>query len=338
MRIADECSGGCHKVLIPFLELLLSLLRSSDDIGGYNRDVYSLLYRLCQMLAPARLISRRLEPAVVSVVVCAGYVNGINAELFKPSGDLLSGFEAIAFARFAYPFHHLINSETHHKRIVFSAALLDPFDYFLKESHSVLKTAAVFVLPMVGIRRQKLLDQISVSSVEFNDVDSRPFAPLRSIDEILLQLMDLPFAHGVHARRPMRSQRLIRRRLHREADPFLFHVKQHRRALIHQIHELRHTLSYGYHCRKRVYRTRKALPAGVMQLDRQLRSMAMELSDHLTHRFYVVIMAHCKLCICSSSRHVVDSADTRYDKANSPFSPFLIVIRESRCNLTARFA
>ena len=336
VRIADERSGGSNEVLTAFFKLLLSLFRSSDDIGRYDRYAHGLLDGLCQIFTPARLVCSRLEPAVICIIVCTGYIDGIHAKFFKSFGDPLSFLKTIALARLSYPVHHLVYGQTDHQRVVLSAALLDTGDDLLQKPHAVLEAASVLIFSVICIRRQELLDQIPVSSVELNNVYSGLLASLSRVDEILLELVDLPPAHRVHDSRSVRGFRSPGRSLHRKTDPLSLQPEKQWCALVHEVHELRHPLGDRDHYRERIEGASVALSARMMQLDSELGSMTVELSDHLAHRLDVIIMAHRKLRVSRRACHVIDSAYTRDNETDSPFGPLLVVIRESRCYLAAR--
>ena len=338
VRVAYESPGGRHKILAALLELPLRLLRSPYDIRGDDRYAYGLLYRLCQVFSPARLICGRLEPAVICIVIGARHVDGVDTEFLESLRDLLSGLKAVALARLSDTLHHLVDREAHDQRVILSATLLYASYYLFEEPHAVLKAAAVLILSVVGIRREELLYQVAVSSVEFHRIDARLLAPFRRVYEVLLKPVDLSFAHRVHARCSVRGERSVRRRLNGKAYPLLLKTEQYRRAPVHEIHELRNTFCDRDDRRQRIDGACEALASGMMQLYRQLSAVAVYLPCHLTHRLDVIIVAHGELRISRRSRHVIDPAYARNDKADAPFGSFLVVVRQPLRHLAARFA
>lgn len=326
--VADEGARGADEVLIALGDLALGLLGRADEVGGANRDGHDGLDLLGEIGAPAGLKARGLEPAVVHVVAGARYVDGVDAELLELHGDALAGLQAIALAGLADLVVHLVDGETYHQRVVSAAARANALDDLADEAHAVFKAAAVFVGAVVRVRGEELLDHVAVTAVQLHEIDARLLAAYRRLDEVVDEVFDFALAHRVHAHRAVVGKLHLRRRLHGPDQLFLLHAEQDRRALEDAVEHLREALDDRDHERQAVRAARVALTAGVVQLDAELRAVAVDAVYKFAHRRNVVIMAHGELGVGRGSAHVVDARDAGNDEAHAALGALLVVIHQ----------
>ena len=131
----------------------------------------------------------RIIPRVVCTVVA---VEEVIAGFFKDLYCLFGLFESAAyFGELLTRDRALIKAARHRTdgvaqgyRVVISADLLDLPDYFTGKAQTVLKTSAVSVRPVVGVRHRELVEQIAfMNRVDLDSVDPRILAELSALAE-----------------------------------------------------------------------------------------------------------------------------------------------------------
>ena len=328
VRIADEGARGADEVLISLGDLALRLLGGADEVRRAHGDGDDGFDLLGEVGAPAGLEARGLQPAVVNVIARGGDVDRVDAELFQLHGDLLAVLEAVALAGLADLVIHLVGGEAHHQRIVSAAALADALDDLGDEAHAVFKAAAVFVGAVVRVRGEELLDHVAVTAVQLHEIDARLLAAHRRLDEVVDEVFDLTLAHRVHAHRAVVGELHLAGRLHGPDELLFLHAEQEGRAFEDAVEHLREAVHDRDHERQGIRGAGIALTARVVQLDAELRAVAMDALDKRAHRLDVVVVAHGELRIGGGGAHVVDARDARDDEPHAALGALFIVIHQ----------
>ena len=127
------------------------------------------------------------------------------------------------------------------------------------------------------------------------------------------------------ARGAMGGQLALRRALHRHADPLLLQPQQQRRAFEQAVEHLWEALDHGDDHGKGVDGARVALPSRVVELDTELRAVAVEPFGKFVHGRDVVVVAHGELGEGGRGAHVVHAADARDDEADAALRALLVI-------------
>src|SRR6185437_333572 len=83
------------------------------------------------------------------------------------------------------------------ERLVGRPRLAHRLEHFQRIAHALLDAAAVFVVALVGERRQELVDEIAVAAVHLDDVVADALGALHGRDVILGQLLHLALRQRV---------------------------------------------------------------------------------------------------------------------------------------------
>ena len=94
---------------------------------------------------------------------------------FKALGPLHAATEAVVHIHLHYHAHVVAG--------MFRHAAYHP----LHKAHTVLERAAVFVVAVIGIRRQELADQVAMSGMNLNAVESRFACQIHGVAEVFYQ-------------------------------------------------------------------------------------------------------------------------------------------------------
>ena len=126
--------------------------------------------------------------------------------------------------------------------------------------------------------------------------------------------------------------------LHGEADPFCLHPQQQRRAFKYLIHHTGEAVGDRDDEGQGIDRAGHALAAGVVQLDAQLRAVAVDTLGKFAHRLDVIVMAHRQLREGGRAAHVVDAADAGDDHAHAALRALLVIVHQALGGLAVGLA
>ena len=165
MRIGKQRSAERYKILYAVLKLLFSLFGRTNKICGKNGNIDNLFHLGGKILTPATFKGCRLKPVIEGIISRRRNVNSVYALIGESLCDFQSLLQIVALALLTDFFIHFVNGKSYYNRKICAAFTPYAVDYFGKKAHTVFKASAVFIISLVCIRRQKLLNKISVSRV-----------------------------------------------------------------------------------------------------------------------------------------------------------------------------
>ncbi len=338
MRVGEHRAAEGDEVLVAALEERFCLIRSPDDTDAGDRDRDGFLDRFGQVRPPAGLETHGLDKRVEGLIGAAGDVDEVRAGLF----DLLRHLDAFrqldAAVLIAEQIVELVDRQTDRDREVLAALFFDALQDVQKEAHAVVEAAAVHVLAVIGVGGQELLDEIAVGRVEFDAVAAGFLDAFGCRDELLLETMDLgngqgacrlPFDdRGTETRRDVAGADDRRHEFHHLHDARVF---EHGRVdvfahAIGDVPEMRDDLADLGQQVPGIGQRGQVLSARVVQLDKDLRAVGVDLVHHLRERLDHVVAGHRELASQCQTVVVVDTGDFRDDEADAAFGPLLIVV------------
>ena len=161
--------------------------------GGYadDRDVHVVFDSLDELPPPALGIGNRFYAGNASFVQTHGYINKVNAHGLQRHSDLHAVLDVDVVLSNTSLIQEFLYTEADTDGEIGAAGLPDAGDNLREHPQAVFKAAAVLVLPLVGIGRQELLEQIAVGGVKLHTITARLLYPSRASHKLGNELLDL---------------------------------------------------------------------------------------------------------------------------------------------------
>ena len=241
--ISQLHAGHADKVTHALLQEALGRLGVLDGVDGDNGHIHGSLDGLGQVLSPALGAVARLDHGRCAGIHAAGHIEVIHIRL-EVFGDLGAGSEIVA------ALDKVIAVDARADDEITADGGADAGEDAHEEAAAVFHASAVFVGALVGVRAQKLLHEIAVRRVDLDTVGTGQLGVDRRLHVLLDQVVNVLNGH-------------LARQNGRAADDGV------------ELHTRSHGLTAAVAGRGR-------LAAAVMQLDEDLRAVAMHrLADEL---------------------------------------------------------
>ena len=243
LGIGQLHAGHADKVTHALLQEALGRLGVLDGVDGDDRHVHSGLDGLGQILSPTLGAVARLDHGRCAGIHAAGHIEVIHIRL-EVFGDLGAGSEIVA------ALDEVIAVDARADDEITADSSADAGEDAHEEAAAVFHASAVFVGALVGVGAQKLLHEIAVRRVDLHAVGTGQLGVDRRLHVLLDQIVNVLDGH-------------LARQNGRAADDGV------------ELHARSHGLTAAIAGRGR-------LAAAVMQLDEDLRAVAMHrLTDEL---------------------------------------------------------
>ena len=173
VRIVEYRAGEGDQVGIAILQRRFRLLRVGDQPHANHRDGYLL----ANIAGERQLVSRPNGDRLLRRQTAAGDVNIVTAQRFQ----LLAKLNGLLAVPAAFDPVGCRQPDAHRHGV--AHCLADRLKDFQRIAHSVLQRTAVLVAALVAERREKLVQQIAVGGVQFNQLKAQPLGAQRAGDE-----------------------------------------------------------------------------------------------------------------------------------------------------------
>ena len=189
--IRQPATAHGHEVLHAVGQELLRHSRLPD--GGYadDGDVHVVFDSLDELPPPALGIGNRFYAGNASFVQAHGYINKVNAHGLQSHGDLHAVLDVDVVLSNTSLIQEFLYTEADTDGEIGAAGFADAGNDLRDHPQAVLKAAAVLILPLIGIGRQKLLEQIAVGGVKLHTITARLLYPSRASHKLGNELLDL---------------------------------------------------------------------------------------------------------------------------------------------------
>ena len=146
---------------------------------------------LDEFTPPTLRIGNRLHAGDAGLIQANGYINKINAHGLQSHVNFYAVLDMDVVLSNTSLIQEFLYTEADTDGEIGAAGLPDAGDNLREHPQAVFKAAAVLVLPLVGIGRQELLEQIAVGSVKLHTITARLLYPSRASHKLGNELLDL---------------------------------------------------------------------------------------------------------------------------------------------------